>query len=175
MSYAYEKLMSEHNLSLSDLNDDAKYGIQTIKKIEKAVKMTEARGQNVSSQVLNKIKTNDKWVVREIIDQLEDKETNQEEIPNEADDVITLIEDENYQINPPETQIDPMGLAIDNELSNLYENEMFEITLDDLKKSASKTYKVIFENYETGEENGVSTSTYLIKETDTNIYTLTKK
>ncbi len=64
INFAYEKLMQEHNLSISDLPEDAKIGITTLKDIEKSIKMAEKKGNVVSYKTYDKIKANEKWVVK---------------------------------------------------------------------------------------------------------------
>ena len=168
--YAYEQLLNENNLSVADLPADAKLGIKQIKQIANAKKMTEARGQNVSQAVLNKIKANDKWVVREIIDFLNDKDSNEEELPAPAPEVIEQIKDE----TPDLTADQKLGLKIENELAFLHEQHGTSFLDVDSIKPAKTTYSTIFENYENGGKNGVTTSNFSLIETEPNIYKIEK-
>ncbi len=92
--YAYEKLMAEHKLEFKDLPEDAKIGIETIKNIDKMVKLNEKKGKAPSPAIVAKIKANDKWVVNEILDFIGEKDTNTEEIPHDAEEVIADIKEE---------------------------------------------------------------------------------
>lgn len=84
MEHAYEKLMKEHNLSYSELPNDAKIGIDVIQQIVKAVYLAEKTGKKVKPKVYDKIKANDKWVTREILDYVDGKETHNEPLPNKS-------------------------------------------------------------------------------------------
>ena len=116
MQYAYEKLMQEYELSHSELPEDAKLGIEAIKNIEKAVNMAEKSGKKINPQTMAKIKANDKWVVREILDYV-----------------------------------------------------------DEFKGVAPNTYKVLFDNFDEDDDNGVETNRYKLIETDEEIFTISKK
>lgn len=161
--YAYQQLMEQNDLELSDLPADARVGIKTIQQIANAKKMTEARGQNVSEQVLNKIRANDKWVVREILDFIDNKETNTDDIPAPAAEVINQIKAEAPAELTPEQKL---GQTIENELSFLHEQGDY-FTADEIKQfGATKTYQTIFENYDNNGSNGVHTSTFMLDESD---------
>lgn len=171
--YAYEKLMQEHDLKKADLPKDAQIGIKSIKQIENAIKMTEARGQNVSQAVKDKLRANDKWVTGEILAFLDDDET-EEELPHEPEEVIEEIEedDETEELAPEQH----LGYDIDEELHKLYEQGEQSWNLDKVKKVAPKTYKHIFETYEQGGENGVVTSNYAFIESENEmVFNLQKK
>lgn len=88
MEHAYERLMQEHNLSLEELPNDAKIGIESIQLILKAVKLNDRKGSPTKPATYDKIKANDKWVVREILDYVENKNTNKSPLPHKAADVI---------------------------------------------------------------------------------------
>jgi hypothetical protein len=106
MQYAYQKLMAENDLTLAELPEDAKLGIEAIKNIEKAVNMAEKKGKRVSPQTMAKIKANDKWVVREILDYIDDEDENEEEMPYEDDEIIEEIEeDDTNGSNNPQKQL----------------------------------------------------------------------
>tara|TARA_R110000764_G_scaffold542_6_gene2082 strand:- start:8700 stop:9224 length:525 start_codon:yes stop_codon:yes gene_type:complete len=169
--YAYEQLLEEHELNVSDLPADAKLGIKQIQRIANAKKMTEARGQNVSQDVLDKIRSNDKWVSREIIDFMNDIDSSNQNLPAPAPDVISQIKKEEAPELSPEQQL---GLKIENELSFLFDNfGNAIISVDDIKP-AKLTYSTIFDNYDNGGQNGISTSNFSLIETEENNYKLQK-
>ena len=165
--YAFEQLLSENNLKKTDLSKDAQIGIKSIQQIENAIRMTEKRGQNVSQAVKDKIKANDKWVVREILDHLEDEETNFDDLPNPAPAVLKEIKED----EAPEEKLTPeqiKGLKIDIELKNLYEDGEvvdYTFTAKDLRLLAKLAYSTIFNSYDNDERNGIVTSNFSLLET----------
>lgn len=168
MQYAYEKIMQEYNLQYSELPEDAKLGIEAIKNIEKAVNMAEKRGKKISPQTMAKIKANDKWVVREILDFVEDEDKNSDEIPHDDDEIIEEIDD----ANNPQKQL---GFKIEAELEKMFLTNQKEFPLDEIKRVAPTTYNVIFDGFDEDEDNGVETNRFRLIETDEEIFTLTKK
>lgn len=171
MKYAYEKLMEENNLTLSELPSDAKQGINQIKKIEKAIKMVQSRGKSVSKDVIEQVRVNDKWIVREILDYLEDKDVERGELPNSAEDVI---EDLN-ESNDNEPKVDAIGLKIDKELKALFDAGKTLLTGEDIRNNARNTFEVIFDTYAKDGENGVVTTYYALIENAEGNFILTKK
>jgi predicted fused transcriptional regulator/phosphomethylpyrimidine kinase len=74
-------------------------------------------------------------------------------------------------------EVDELGLQVEEELSQMFETEQKEWDIEEIRKVAKKTYDLIFDNYEDGQENGVETSNFslLEKEDETMVYILTKK
>tara|TARA_R110000751_G_scaffold258936_4_gene358299 strand:+ start:3805 stop:4329 length:525 start_codon:yes stop_codon:yes gene_type:complete len=172
--YAYEKLMSDNNLSKDELPADAITGIRSIQQIANAMKMTEKRGQTVSQNVKDKLKANDKWVVREILDHLEDTDNNSADLPNPAIEVVDSL---NEKAPPAAPAPDPKGIKIDNELANLYEkgdDYHFQFTIEELRDLAKTTYQTIFSTYNESEKNGVITSNFSLLEENTEVFKLQK-
>ena len=168
MQYAYEKLMQEYELSHSELPEDAKLGIEAIKNIEKAVNMAEKSGKKINPQTMAKIKANDKWVVREILDYVDDDDKNAEEMPFEDDEII----DDINKANNPEKEL---GFSIESELENMFKSGKKEFDLNEVKGVAPNTYKVLFDNFDEDDDNGVETNRYKLIETDEEIFTISKK
>jgi len=167
MEFQYEKLMEQEGLTLKELPEDAKVGIESIAKIKRIINLTESKGKKIRPDVYKKLKANDKWVVREILDYLEGKDSRQsDEVPHSEKEIEKDIAENN---------VDPLGLEIENELKGLLESGVKEINADDLKSKAPKTYSVVFKNYEQEEDNGVETSNYSIIETDQEVFTIKKK
>lgn len=184
---AYEKLMQEHKLVLADLTEDARIGIDTIKKIEKAINLSNHKGNKVSDSVLKKVEANDRWVVREILDMLEEKNTNKtEEVPHKAEEVITEIKEETPPVKveekkeekkeekPGELPVDARAQRADKEIKSLLESGKDKLTLDEMEKSAKNCYDIIFDGYKEGEENGFETTYYSVKETEPKVFALSK-
>lgn len=199
MEHAYEKLMKEHNLSLNELPVDAKIGIESIQQIVKAINLAEKTNKNVKPVVYDKIKANDKWVVREILDYVENKNTNTDPLPNKAAEVIktdiepTAVKKE--ETPPPSGEVkkdevvktddkpddakksadEAKAGKIDAELKVLFEAGKTKLTLDEVKSAAKTAYGVIFDNYSAEGPNGVETTYYDLTETEKEVFTLTKK
>ena len=93
IKYAYQKLMAEHKLTVAELPEDAKIGITTIMDIEKAISMAEKKGKKINPKTIAKIKANDKWIVNEILDFIDDTNKNEDEIPHESEEVIDEIKE----------------------------------------------------------------------------------
>jgi hypothetical protein len=168
MQYAYQKLMAENNLTLAELPEDAKLGIEAIKNIEKSINMAEKSGKRVSPQTMAKIKANDKWVVREILDYIEDEDENSDEMPYDDDEIIDEIND----ANNPKKQL---GFTVESELEKMFLTNEKEFELAEIKRIAPTTYSVIFDGFDDDADNGVETNKYRLIETDDEIFTLTKK
>lgn len=197
MELAYEKLMKEHNLSLSDLPPDARVGIDAIQGTLNGIRLQEKKGKPTNPKVYDKIKTNDKWVVREILDMIEDKDTNTAELPHTKAELKEVIDtpaagtpaagapaagapktdDQPAQATAGTTGTtapDAKGLAIEAELKALFDGGRTAITLDELKAAAKATYDHIWDTYEAGGQNGVETSHYSLMETEKEKFTLKK-
>ena len=173
MEYAYEKLMKQHNLTYAELPSDAKVGIDTIKNIEKSIAMVEKRGKTVSQSVINKIKANDKWIVNEILDYVDDTDNNDDELPYEKKEIEAEIKKD---AAPELTADQQKALAIEAELENMHKSGRKEWDIDSINSAAPKTYAELFEAYDDEDkENGVATSRYSLIETSERIFTITKK
>ena len=173
MDLIYLDALKEHKLKVSELPEDARVGITEITNIVKGFQMAERKGRKPTPQAMRKLKTIDKWVYYEILDYLNDTDKNKADIPFSADDVLDELEDNKEP--KKEEQADPVGLAIDQELSSLAGAGKTQITLDELRTSAPKAYKEIWDSYETGEENGIVTSHYSLIENDDEIFILKRK
>jgi len=165
MEYAYQSLLNEYKLNVSDLSEDAQIGIQNIQSIDRMIKLAERKGTKVRTDVIKKLKANDKWVCREILDQIEDTDKNTDEMPFEKEEIESEIK---------EAEIDPVGVEIEKELETLMKEGVTELDIETLKSKAPRSYKVIFDNYESEQDNGIETSGYKIIETDLEVFTLTK-
>jgi len=195
--YAYQKLLAEHKLSISDLPADARIGINGISKIEAAINMQDKKAEKngktytPSEEVKANIKAFDKWVVREILDFVEDKNTNTDEPVITAEEIVEDIKEEAKTeakteeptavvIAPivtgdaPKPEADPRGQQIDDEFSEMIKSGKTDVTLDELKSLAPTAYDDVFKNYEKDGENGVDTTFYSLRESGEK-FILTKK
>jgi hypothetical protein len=177
--YGYEKLMKDNNLSETKLGTDTRIGIKAIKESLKAIdrqKKSEKFNGTINPKVYEKIKAIDRWVCRDIIDQLEGTDENDEEIPFEADEVIDEIKNGNNG-DKKEVELseqEKKGNQIEAELKKLMESNKFSYTIDELKNVAPITYEEIWDNYDDGEENGVGTKSFSIKEDSNNLFNVSK-
>jgi transcriptional regulator with XRE-family HTH domain len=173
ITYAYAKLMQQHNLTMEDLSDDAKIGISQIKDVEKGIRMTEARGKSITPATISKIKAMDKWIVSEILDSINDTDDNDDDMPFDADDIE---EDLNNPDNPNESpENTALGTKIDVDLRKAFESGKTTITFDELKTISPTAWKVVFDNYDDSGDNGLETSHFSLLETSENIFTLQNK
>jgi|694.fasta_scaffold36256_9 hypothetical protein len=184
--YAYQKLMAEHNLKVSDLPEDARVGITTINNIEKSMKMAEKQGKNVSDDTMSKIKANDKWIVQEILDFVEETDENEDEMPYDEEELQEELfeddededdEDEGEEDYTPENQEQKtaLGLTIDKELDEMFKTGKKQWGAEEIKGGYRNTYNTLFDNYEDDGDNGVETSNFRLVETDHELFTITKK
>jgi len=183
ITYAYEKLLKEYNLSISDLPADAQTGIKQIKSIAVALDLQNRKAAKqgkefaITSSTANKIKTFDKWVVRDILDYVEDKEANTDAPPVEAEEIIEEIKNDSVFISSNvevlEEKVDVQGITIDEEFEAIIKTKT-EFTLEELKSDCPTAYSLVFLGYKQGEENGVVTTYHSLIEKDSK-FTLTKK
>lgn len=175
MELAYKKLMEEYGLKISDLPEDAVEGIKIVDGIVKGIQLAEKKGQKVSDLTYRKLKLNDKWVVREIIDFKEGTEKNEEEIPFEKEEVLKDIPKDEIKPTDQVEQVDKSkGNKVNLELAKLIEEGNETLYAAELKKLAPVTYEIILESYKAGEENGVQTNSFLVKETETEVFKIEK-
>ena len=143
-------------------------------------------GRTVSQGTLDKIKANDKWVVMEILDFVEDTDKNAEDMPFEEEEIIDEIKEGDIKVSKtedvkPVEAVAPLsaevekGLAIEKELALAYESGKRTITLDELRSISKTAYNVVFDTYDESGENGLETTMYDLTETDDEVFTLTKK
>lgn len=196
MEYAYEKLMAEEKLTMADLPEDAKVGIESIKKMERITKMMESKGKKMRPSTLSKVRAFDKWIVREILDKIEEKNTNSSAPPVEPEKIIEEIKDDANKSDKKneskgskkedkeekkeekkdevKDERDHKGVAIENELKALYDADKRELTIDELKSSAPKAYSVVFDNYTDDGDNGIECSEYSLTEVKEKVFKISK-
>jgi hypothetical protein len=175
MELAYKKLMEEYGLKMSDLPEDAVEGVRIVEDIAKGIRSAEKRGKNISNLTYRKLKINDKWLVREIIDFKEGTEKNEEDIPFEKEEVLKEIPKDEIKPSDQVEQVDKSkGNKVNLELAKLIEDGNETLSAAELKKLAPVTYEIILESYKAGEENGVQTNSFLVKETETEVFKIEK-
>lgn len=213
IKYAYQKLMAENKLTVAQLPEDAKIGITAIMNIEKAISMAEKKGKKINPDTIAKIKANDKWVVNEILDFLDDTDKNTDEIPHEQEEVIEEIketiegkegeeddddsdddsddsdadDDDDSDDDSKDTEKDEtkegiakekekaLGVLIEGELAEMHKSGKVDWHSDEIKSKYKNTYNTLFDNYVDGEENGIETTNFLLKEKSEEIFTISKK
>ena len=91
MELKYKEALEEHDLSISELPEDAKIGITNINDVLKGIAMLEKKGKQPSQATYNKVRAMDKWVYYEILDYLNDTDKNEDEIPFESEEILEEI------------------------------------------------------------------------------------
>lgn len=171
MELQYVKALETYGFKESDLNEDASIGIQQIKDVIKMMTLAEKQGRTISEKTFKKLKTLDKWVYYEILDQVNETDNNEDEAPVDADEIIKDIKAESKE----EPKVDSKGLEIDAELKAMYDSGKTSWTFDEIKSQSKKTWELLWNTYDSDEDNGVETSHYSLIETDTEIFTLKQK
>ena len=174
MNLKYVNELEKYDLSISDLPEDARTGIEQIKQVERAISMLEAKDKSPSQKTLNKLKAMDKWVSYEIIDFVNETDQNDEDMPYESDELVDEIEDE-MEENEEVISTDPRGLQIETELKTLYDGGMRKFDIEDIQSQSPEIYNLLFDTYEPEEDNGVETSRYKLLERTDGMFHLTKK
>lgn len=188
MELMYVKALKENDLKISSLPEDAQVGINEIRRVIAGFDMAERKGRKPTPNAIKKLKAMDKWVYYEILDFVQETEHNDGDMPNDADDVLGDLENNNpnpptpapKKTNPKKPQktddlsddADPIGLKIDAELDELFTTGKNEYTIDEIKRQAKNTYKEIWDAYEVGESNGVETSKYSFIENENELFIL---
>jgi hypothetical protein len=174
MELQYENAMEEYDLKYNDLPEDAQTGIDNIKDVLKGLAMLEKKGKKASAKTLKKLKAMDKWVYYEILDHVQGTDNNDEEMEVDADEVIEDINQEAKEGSAETNVPDKVGVEIEVELQKMMESGTKEWSIEQVKSVAKKTYNVLFDNYEEGDENGIRTSKYSLIETKPKIFTISK-
>ena len=174
----YKKALAEHGIKESELPEDAQIGISVITDSIKMANNRAKGGKDISDKAIKKIKAMDKWVYYEILDFIEDTDDN-EDMPYDKKEIIEDIkkEDESKSNKKPNNVNNEQGkgVLIEEELKKLFEANKTQLTLNELKNSARKTYDVIFDSYDPEEENGIETTHYSLIEVEEEEFKLTKK
>jgi hypothetical protein len=170
MELQYKKAIEENSLSINQLPEDAITGIEQINHVLKGINMCKKSGKPIKESVYKKLKAMDKWVYYEILDYLYDTEKNKNDIPYDEED----FEDDLY-MKDNNSKIDDLGMQIENELNELYDSGKTSYSIDELKNKAKKTYNELFQAYENGSENGITTSKYILIEDSNKMFNLKLK
>ena len=179
MELQYEKAMQEYELSYSDLPEDAQTGIDGIKDVLKGINMLEKRGKKITPRTIKRLKAMDKWVYYEILDHVQGTDKNEDEMPEDASEVVEDMKNEaqyegKSQGEKKLNENDKKGYEIEAELKKMFESGKNEWKLEELKSVANKTYNLLFETYEEGGKNGVKTSNYSFMEKDKYVFVISK-
>lgn len=165
MELKYLKAMEEYKLKPSQLSEDARFGIKSIEEVMRMVALAEKNGKAIKPATIKKIMTLDKWVYYEILDQVNDTDRNDDDIPVDTDELKDEVKDQvnKSQEENKELQI---GLKIEAELEALFKNGKTEVSVEEIHDKAPNTYAVIFDSYEPEGSNGVKTSRFSLLEID---------
>ncbi len=182
----YVKMLEDNGVTASELPARAVLGIKGIQDIIKLVALNEKQGRKITNHTLEKIKANDEWVCRDIDDYVKGKKTNTDPIPNKPADIIAdiknpdpapVVTNDPPKVDEPkadEPKPDARGTKADAELKALLDQGKDKITLDELKVQAKSSYDIIFDAYKEGEENGFDTTYYSVRETEKQVFTISK-
>jgi hypothetical protein len=132
MELQYENALEEYNLTVADLSEHAKIGIENINSVLKGVNMLQKSGKQVSDKTISKIEAMDKWVYYEILDQVKGSEDNVDELPYEDDEV--LEEAELYAEQQEDEEEEEEEEGSEDELYKKYletDEEYFEESLEE--------------------------------------------
>ena len=172
--YAYEKLMADNELTIETLPADAQASIKILKNLENAAAALVKKGKPVTEEAIKAMEVMDKHIVSEVWDYINDTQKAPEEVPVDYKKVIEKMKEEEKAETPE--QVDPLGVAIEAELENLFKGDKREWPLPELAAVAPKAYDALFKAHKPNEENGIQTSKYTLLETDpeTKLFTLSK-
>ncbi|MES2287608.1 MAG: hypothetical protein V4547_18075 [Bacteroidota bacterium] len=181
---SYVKMLEDNGITASELPARANLGIKGIQDIIKLITLNEKNGRKITNHTLEKIKANDEWVCRDIEDYVKGKKTNTDPIPNKIETIITEIKTESTPATTPpakvdepkveEPKADERGTKADAELKELLAQGKTSLTLAEIKTSAKNAYDIIFDAYKEGEENGFDTTYYSVRETEKEVFTISK-
>ena len=169
MELKYKEALEEHDLSISELPEDAKIGITNINDVLKGIAMLEKKGKQPSQATYNKVRAMDKWVYYEILDYLNDTDKNEDEIPFESEEILEEIQEDEAP------KVDSKGLLVEADLEKMYNTGKKVWAIDEIKSASNLIFDIVFDNFDEDDENGVETNRYKLIETDEEIFTLTKK
>lgn len=175
MELQYEKALQENDLSVSELSEDARSGIEGINDILKAISMLEKKGKNPTERTIKKLKAMDKWVYYEILDQLHDTDNNDDDAPVDTDEVVDEIKEqakESSKNDEEKNAQNKLFTIIEKELEKLANSGKKEFTIEQIKSYAPNSYNAIYKAYQRGDDNGVKTRRYALIETRERIFTI---
>lgn len=167
MEFQYEKEMQKHGLKYADLPEDAQTGIDGIKDVKKALNMLEKSGKKPTAKTLKKVKAMDKWVCYEIYDIVNDTDKNEDEMPFEEEEVLEEIEEQvkdEMEEHKEQKASNDKGAKVEAEIKSLFDNNVKQIDIEDLRTKAPVCYDILFDTYDPDEENGIQTTRYSLIE-----------
>jgi hypothetical protein len=198
----YKKAVEQYGVKTTELSDNAQIGIASIEEILRALNTLERKGKSPQARSLAKLKALDHWVYQEILDYVQDTDTNTDNAPVDPKTTVKEVKEEvaaataaattaaatktaaTKTADPAQTaattttaapEPDQEGLEIEAELAEMHKSGRKDWDIESVQKVAKKTYKVLFDNYEDGQTNGVQTTHYSLIESTPKTFTLTKK
>jgi len=160
MKLAFEKLLENNNLEVSELPKITQVEIREANSLKGLISSKQNIGQNVSSETLQKLEDKDNSICDDILDYIDADEDDSDDFENDS---------------PDEDEDDSDGITIDQELHNLYKSGMTTLDFNDIRNNAPAIYECLFDTYGQDEENGINTSNYSIIETSPNSETFNIK
>ena len=172
MELTYKSTLAKHNLKESQLPEDARLGIEKINDVLKGFVLVERKGKKPTDKAMKTLKAMDKWVTYEILDLVHDTDKNDDEMPDNADEVVEELQEQANEEESPEKKL---GQAVEKEMEEMFKTGRKDWDVQSIKSASPKTYHLLYSTYDDDEENGVSTTNYSLIETEDEVFTLTKK
>ena len=168
MKLAFEKLLENHNIEVSDLPKITQVEIREANSLKGLIESKKNIGQKVTPETIEKLEDKDNSIVDDIlefIDDLEEEDDDSEDNDSEAEEEDNDDDDDDDD-DSEDDDID--GVSIDQELHNLFKSGSTTLNFNQIRSQAPTTYDCLFETYGKDEENGINTSNYSIIETAPN-------
>lgn len=167
MKLAFEKLLDNHNLEVSELPKITQVEIREANSLKGLIQSKKNIGQKVTSETLQKLEDKDNAICDDILDYIDEDDS------EDAED--DFYEDATNSDDDDDDDTD--GVTIDQELHNLYKSGMTTLDFNAIRNNAPAIYDCLFDTYGQDEENGINTSNYSIIETSPNseTFNITKR
>lgn len=196
MQLGYEKLMDTYGISINDLPEETRIMIKTITILKKTAQGKMTIGETVSEGAIAKIKAQDKYIINDILDYIEEHDLETEDDENEGkndkndeenfedsddsnddsddddsedeedDDDEDDSDDKDEENNGDMEDSFEIGDRLDAEFQELKNSGISEFSLNDLRVKSPTAYEIIFDIYEEGEQNGIQTNNFKLVETE---------
>jgi hypothetical protein len=165
MKLAFEKLLENNNLEVSELPKITQVEIREANSLKGLIQSKKNIGQKVTSETLQKLEDKDNAICDDILDYID------------ADEDEDFVDPENDSQDDDDDDDDTDGVTIDQELHNLYKSGMTTLDFNAIRNNAPAVYDCLFDTYGQDEENGINTSNYSIIETSPNseTFNITKR
>lgn len=182
MKLGFEKIMEDYDIDIDDLPRDLQVVIEDLQTSKSHVIAKRNIGNTISDSTIERIRVKDQMVVRELLELIDEQEVDDSD--DDSDDEYDNDEygnddseddsEEEYNIYEEDNDRDELmvdgatALAVEKELHSLYSNGIRTVSLTELRSKARNAYNLLWDSYESNEENGIATSNYELIETEIN-------